>query len=297
MIIRLGILLDKDHNKSLKTVYGDDDSMWPDKYLVHLSKSRLPFGINGQPPENKDHRKSDNPYESRYGESWPQQLWKTLFLNCYSCITDLVEHMVQASNAHFTYTKYKDTWVFFYHDALSLLTAKETIEWMKKKKLGNRSYYDCWLLPKHGLNVGTTYDGRPVGNSPEMMPMDASLNKDVDDGVKQHIAYSYYLPDDDSHKFSMARPKMGLFAYRRVWNNPPVEGHNDGAVPNTNSCSSSGCPSSRQIVQDINKFLVALVDIIEAEGAIIIKKGSVRRHGHRAAEAREVTKKICGGYA
>ena len=31
---------------------------------------------------------------------------------------------------------------FIVHDALVLMTAKETIEWMKEK-----NYFHCWLLP------------------------------------------------------------------------------------------------------------------------------------------------------
>jgi hypothetical protein len=49
------------------------------------------------------------------------------------------------------------------------------------------SYYDRWLLPKLGLNEGTNFDGRPVGNHPEHMPWDCSLNKDVDDCVAYHV--------------------------------------------------------------------------------------------------------------
>ena len=41
------------------------------------------------------------------------------------------------------------------------------------------------------------YFGRPVGNSPKLMPMNATLNKDVDDGVRFHIALTYNLKHDD----------------------------------------------------------------------------------------------------
>ena len=51
--------------------------------------------------------------------------------------------------------------LFIVHDALLLMTAKETIEWMKEK-----NYYHRWLLPMNGLQDGTPYAGRPVGNSP-----------------------------------------------------------------------------------------------------------------------------------
>ena len=63
---------------------------------------------------------------------------------------------------------------FIVHDALVLMTAKETIQWMKEK-----NYFHRWLLPMNGLQDGTPYDGRPVGNSPEFMPLDNSLNRDI----------------------------------------------------------------------------------------------------------------------
>ena len=53
-----------------------------------------------------------------------------------------------------------------------------------------------------GCNGGTDYAERPVGNSPEMMPFDASLNRDVDVCVDAHVAITRDLADDDPRKFS-----------------------------------------------------------------------------------------------
>ena len=36
-----------------------------------------------------------------------------------------------------------------------------------------------WLLPMNGLQDGKPYAGRPVCNSPEFMPLDNSLNRDI----------------------------------------------------------------------------------------------------------------------
>ena len=57
---------------------------------------------------------------------------------------------------------------YIVHDALVLMTAKETINWMKQK-----GYLHCWLLPLNGLQDGTPYAGRPVGNSPKFMLLDS----------------------------------------------------------------------------------------------------------------------------
>ena len=53
---------------------------------------------------------------------------------------------------------------FFSHDALSLMTAHDTVEWMKEK-----DYYRYWLLPVLGCNdiVGEQknfYAKPPVAN-------------------------------------------------------------------------------------------------------------------------------------
>ena len=42
-----------------------------------------------------------------------------------------------------------------------------------------KNYYHRWLLPMNGLQDGTPYSGRPVGNSPEFMPLDNILNREI----------------------------------------------------------------------------------------------------------------------
>ena len=41
------------------------------------------------------------------------------------------------------------------------------------------NYFHRWLLPMNGLQNGTPYSGCPVGNSPEFVPLDNSLNRDI----------------------------------------------------------------------------------------------------------------------
>ena len=47
---------------------------------------------------------------------------------------------------------------FIVHDALVLMTAKETTKWMKEN-----NYFHRWLLPMNEFQDGTPYTGRPVG--------------------------------------------------------------------------------------------------------------------------------------
>ena len=82
--------------------------------------------------------------------------------------------------------------LFIVHDALVLMTAKETIEWMKEKNCFHR-----WLLPMNGLQDGTPYAERPVGNSPEFIPLDNSLNRDIWHSLRFHCVLSRFVLDGE----------------------------------------------------------------------------------------------------
>ena len=74
------------------------------------------------------------------------------------------------------------------HDALVLLTTKEKIDWMR-----NNGYLHRWLLPLNGLHDGTPYAVRPVGNSPEFMPLDKLLNRDILHSLRIYSVLSCYI--------------------------------------------------------------------------------------------------------
>ena len=113
------------------------------------------------------------------------------------CVTELVTKMHDRTKKAFIGTTHEDD-CFFYHDALSQMTAKKTIEWMKDK-----GYYERWLIPQLGCNANTVFANRPVGNSPEFMPLDMSLNNDIQFSLCLHCAITSHLPDGDPHKFSL----------------------------------------------------------------------------------------------
>jgi hypothetical protein len=164
-------------------------------------------------------------------------------------------------------TKHADDWLID-HDALSQLTHGVTLDWLKSKVGPNGvSYYDRWLLPKLGLNEGTNFDGRPVGNHPEHMPWDCSLNKDVDDCVAYHVTITADKDfKDDPRRFVLDTPSRIDFAYLRVME--PTLGPNAGA------------PLGKRIVQDFAKCYGRHLSIIcEAHGWAVQGVGS--RNGYR----------------
>ena len=180
-----------------------------------------------------DHRRAANPYESRYGDEWQTHIRDDIRKSGSVCITDLIEHMCTETAAAYKGTKFEDSW-FFYHDALSQLTCKRTREWMQEKDLFKR-----WLLPVGECNVGTVYFGRPVGNTPEVMCWDCSLNHDVHTTVEFYSSLCRWIPEDHPlypQRFSKSSTKVMRDSYLCVLD--PVTGV---------------CPSSKRIVQDITK--------------------------------------------
>ena len=98
---------------------------------------------------------------------------------------------------------------FIVHDALVLMTAKETIKWMREKNCFHR-----WLLPMNVLQDGTPYAGRRVGNSPEFMPLDNSLNRDILQSLHFHCVLSRFLlygegidEEERNMRFSFSKQK------------------------------------------------------------------------------------------
>ena len=105
------------------------------------------------------------------------------------CITDLIRFMMKESENLMKGSLHEDNF-FIVHDALVLMTAKETIQWMKEK-----NYYHRLLLPMNGFQDGTPYAGRPVGNSPEFMTLENSLNRDILNSLRFHCVLSLFVLD------------------------------------------------------------------------------------------------------
>jgi len=107
------------------------------------------------------YRIAPNPYITKYGaDRWEEEIQKSVFMKRFMCITEAVKCIHDQSKKYFEGTAHEDTW-YFYYDALKQLTAKSIVEWMKQE-----GYYERWLIPQLGLNDGTTYAGRPMGNRP-----------------------------------------------------------------------------------------------------------------------------------
>lgn len=223
------------------------------------------------PPEPVDYRKADNPHEARFGECWKDEVLKSAAMTKLRDIRELVEHIVKESTAFFKGTEFENEW-FFCHDALSLLTANETQEWMRKE-----GYIKHWIRPEEKLNSHLgSFANRPPGNNADLMPLDSSLNKDHDDCVIRHVAVTSHLSEDDPRKFSMTTPNRVAHAYKRVWDHPNVN---------------EGSPTSERIVQDIKRTHVALSNVYKSRGL----NAKTNVPGHRGTELREQAGERRGG--
>ena len=202
----------------------------------------------------------------------------------YKCIMELVEHMTSETKQIFKGTTHEND-CKWYHDALSLMTAAETIEWMKQT-----GHYNMWILPLNGLQEDAEdtkrYKGRPVGNTPEVMSWDELLNKDVHECVKQHCRQTREYDSDDEDerelKFSLATPKKGSHAYLHLLD------LGTGPIGIT--------PPEYQIIHDHDGTIQAWEDIRQVKGGAFIGQNNQNNQtsGRRGA-AGGVTNSNWGG--
>ena len=132
--------------------------------------------------------------------------------------------------------------------------------WMQQQ-----GYLDMWILPINGYNDGTMYANRPVGDSPEMMPLDSSLFEYLHAGVHHHVSITSLLENDNLQKFSLAISKQISHCYTHLFK--PAHG------------TDTGIPTSKRIIQDFKKFVSSCLTIQKAQGVVVLGLGS--RNGHQ----------------
>jgi hypothetical protein len=189
----------------------------------------------------KDHMENDNTYLSRYGpDLWMTKIHQCSALSGYRCVTEMTDHIDNETKRVMKGTKNEGRGLW-YHDALSLMTCKKSVQYMKQKGI-----FDNWLLPWGRLQEGTRYHESIPGDSPELMPLDETLNMDIHANARYHVAIT-------SH------------AYLRLVD--PATG---------------GAPSSTRIVQDCEKWIRSLGKIREAGGKMVqgFGRNGNRERGH-----------------
>ena len=219
--------------------------------------------VDEDSPAKFDHRTTENPFQSKYGDEWELYIDKKALVGKV-CITALIDHMFHETAKIFP--DQNDWWVV--HDSLSLMTAASSRRYMDQK-----GFLKHWVLPEKEMyedlpensKVRKYWTNKLVGNNPKAMPLDNSLNNDVHTAVQSHCVLTQNKDNDDDEKFSMRTPAAGLKAYKRIWELQP--------------------PSHR-IIHDINLTYTSLKQVLENKGALVLseytKKGS--RVGDRLRE-------------
>ena len=238
--------------------------------LTKIKQNEAAQALSGSTTLTKvDYRKAKNPYEAKYGQQWRQMIKNVSSMRRYVSIKDLVTHIDSATREIFRGTVNHDTYMWS-HDALTQLMDNECQQWMKEK-----GFLDKWIVPVLGCNskititkpdnttaTSTRYSQRPPGNSPEIMPNDNSLNRDLKCSHDLSVSLTNHLPMSDPRKFSKYTPKAISRGILKIFD--PVSG-----------CS----PRPDRIVQDIKRIPEALAEIVKVGGGIV--PGLADRNGIR----------------
>jgi hypothetical protein len=227
-----------------------------------------------------DHRRTADPYLSLYKSETEalKQLDIDVRKTGYICVTELAVHMEKYTRAHYGSDYH------WYHDALIQLTDVKAREWLR-----DRGMLKHWILPEYGLNANVwgkgangkwtysaVYANRPVGDSPELMPLDCHLNKDARDAVEFHAAITESLDSWDVCKFDQTTPTKLRDAYLRLL-------HPGNVCTCTREHCECGALPPRRIQEDVLRVVPSLWKIAEARGAVV--QGLGNRNGDRRVRA------------
>ena len=120
----------------------------------------------------------------------------------------------------------------------------------------------------NGLQDGTPYAGRPVGNIPKFMPLVNNLNRDILHSLRFHCVFSRFVLDGEGTdeeernvRFSFYTPNEISRGLKYIWE------------------SKMGTPSSARIILDVDLALKALESFYLENGAAV--EGLSDRNGHR----------------
>ena len=159
-------------------------------------------------------------------------------------VRDSMDHLVCGMDILFAGTPYADTWIIA-HDALSQWWEVGALDHLKELGFGKDRMLSC---KGDTAKWEARYKDKLVGNSPELMPLDSNLFSDFEYGMRQHIALTSILPNENPFKMGKGTPDELLNTMKKTW---------------------EVTPTSARIVEDIKRWPTALLAIIEAEGAVV----------------------------
>ena len=139
------------------------------------------------------------------------------------------------------------------------------------------------MLPLNGLQNGTHYAARPVGNSPDFMPLDKFLNRDILHSLHIHSIFSCYILDGEAINeeeinicFSYSTLMEITRGLKRIW---------DSQI--------EGAPSSARIIEYVERALEALEIFFRANFDPV--EGLADKNEHRRKDVDEGESVSWGG--
>eukprot|EP00732_Lithocolla_globosa_P000473 Lithocolla_globosa_v1_NODE_141_length_5757_cov_121.254121.p2 type:complete len:335 gc:universal NODE_141_length_5757_cov_121.254121:3013-2009(-) len=160
------------------------------------------------------------------------------------CITELMDHVVKHSKAVYAGTPAADTFLIF-HDHLSQWWEADAQKYLHER----HGFRDRQLRCLGDVNKGTRYEGKLVGDSPELCRgLDSHGFSDLKRSMDYHVAISSTYPITDSRRFGMGTPQEVESTMFRCWT---LE------------------PRSERIVEDILGLPRVLDKIIENDGCVV----------------------------
>ena len=202
-------------------------------------------------------------FQMRWPDTWQQELRAACAKShrgrqAMTSVIEWADHLVAEGDRLFADTPYANTWVI-YHDALSQWWEKGTQAHLLALGFPPSRQMCCQGKTNQGTKDDPNrYEGKLVGDSPELDPCDSNLFSYYEVSMSQHIAATCLLDKDDPKRFKVGTPEELSRTMERVW---------------------MVSPSSEEIVRDIKRFPTALARIIECKGAKVPELDD--RHGRR----------------
>jgi hypothetical protein len=199
-------------------------------------------------------KKPGDGYPERYGLNWEAVL--DAYLRKKICpVTDLMDHVIDTSAAAYAGTAHADDFMIF-HDGLSSWWEAGAQAHMRSRGFEHRQIRNI------NANKGTRYEGKIVGDSPEMCrALDSHGFADLEAAILAYSSFTSVYAVDDPRRFKLGTPDEVFRSIERAWD---------------------VAPTSKRIVEDILALPRVLSKIIEYEGCVV--PDEVLRHGRRAAK-------------
>ena len=189
--------------------------------------------------------KGSGGYEALYPDTWSEEVDKALRRGAGAvvCVTELMDHVVAESKKLFRGTTHEHDFVIW-HDALSAWWEDEAQDYLAT--LGFKDRQVCALDDTNAEFA--RYSHGLVGDSPELMPLDAHLFSDLSQELWRHVAITSNLPESDPRRFSTGTPAEMERSVVRAW---------------------QVAPTPDRIVEDCTAIPKRIERIIEAKGVAV----------------------------